>query len=54
MIDIAHLWLVPQHMLNEPGEGWVQSHSGSFNEMFYESIEGKLGGFSYLESPKTS
>ena len=48
MLDIAHPRLVPQHMFNEPGEGGVRSHSGSFNEMFYESIEGKLGGFSYL------
>ena len=39
-------------MFNELGEGWVQSHSGSFNEMCYESREGKLDGFSCLESSK--
>ena len=41
-------------MCNEPGEGGVRSHSGSFDEMFYESKEGKLGGFLDLESMKMS
>ena len=41
-------------MFNGPKEGGVQSHSGSFNEMFYESREGKIGGFSCLESLNTS
>ena len=54
MLGIAHLWRVPQHMFNEPGEGGVRSRSGSFNEMFYESREGKRGRFSYLESLKMS
>jgi len=39
-------------MFNELGEGGVRSHSGSFNEMFYESREGKLDGLSCLESLK--
>ena len=54
MLDIAHLWSVPKHMFNEPGEGGVRSHGASFNEMFYDSREGKLDVFSYLESMKTS
>ena len=39
-------------MFNELGEGGIWSHGGSFNEMFYESREGKLDGFSCLESLK--
>ena len=53
MFGVAHLRCVPQHMFNKP-RGGVWSYSGSFNEMFYESKEGKLGGFPYLESLKTS
>ena len=54
MLNIAHFWRVPQHMFNEPGEGGVRSNSGSFNVMFYKSKEGIIGGFSCLESLKTS
>jgi hypothetical protein len=52
MLGIAHLWKVIFPLFNELQEVMVRSHMVHSMCDFNESREGKLGGFSCLESLK--